>query len=60
MSNTLVLRRKLNESLVFFVSDSNGNETQIKAKVTEIKGQVKFVLDVPDNVTVLRQELLHD
>lgn len=61
MVNRLILRRNINEKLFFFVEDSAGNETQIEIKVSELNGDsMKFVLDVPDNVQVLREELLYE
>jgi sRNA-binding carbon storage regulator CsrA len=60
MSNGhLVLTRKPNEALCFFITDSDGSTTEFTLTLEQIKHyQAKLSIDAPANVQILREELL--
>jgi len=53
----LVLSRKLDE--VVIITSSNSQEVEVAVKVVAVSGnQVKLAFKAPDNVKILREELL--
>jgi len=60
MSNgRLVLTRKTGEALCFSIKDSDGSDTDFTLSIDKTIGnQVRLSVDAPENVQVLREELL--
>lgn len=56
----LVLRRRPGQSLVFEFPAGDGDPVIARVKVeTVVGGTVKFAIDAPTSVTVLRDELVN-
>jgi len=61
MSNgRLVLTRKTGEALCFNITNSDETSTEFKLSIDKANGnQVRLSVDAPENVQVLREELLN-
>ena len=60
MSNgRLVLTRKPGEALCFIIKNTDNTSTEFKLSIDKTHGsQVRLSVDAPDNVRVLREELV--
>lgn len=56
----LILRRRVNQSIILEVTDSQGKVTRIRVQVTDTTSKsIGIGIDAPDNVLALRDELVH-
>lgn len=57
----LILTRKSNESIVFFVNSNNNEKEKILVKILETHGnKVRIGVSAPKDVVVVREEILEE